>query len=252
MKGLLMDGNAKKKVCRGFTLVELLVVIGIIAVLIGMLLPSLTRARAQAMSVQCKSNMRTVGTALLMYCNENKGWLFPVGDVTYDAQGKPHAKTFGYDGPTTPDNHPWTYVVFGRTDPPQMLCPADAGQFPEVDRNGDIIKPIFWHSYLLNQHLADRRIKYTASSMQMAGKTSSEVVVMGEKKLDVMDYCMEDADFNVSDGGKVDLFKHGLSMGANYLYLDLHVSSDPPKEVQKGLDPWDIAPSTSPSTSPGT
>src|SRR4051812_2852977 len=59
-----------------FTLVELLVVIGIIALLIAILMPSLSRARQQGQRIQCMSNMRQIGMATMQYTNENKGW-FP-------------------------------------------------------------------------------------------------------------------------------------------------------------------------------
>ncbi len=60
---------------RAFTLVELLVVIGIIAILISVLLPALNRARDKARAVQCASNMRQVFLACQMFAQDNKDHL---------------------------------------------------------------------------------------------------------------------------------------------------------------------------------
>ncbi len=62
---------------KAFTLIELLVVIAIIAVLMGILMPSLKRAREQARSLHCRSNVRTLTMAWLMYKDENDSKLVP-------------------------------------------------------------------------------------------------------------------------------------------------------------------------------
>jgi prepilin-type N-terminal cleavage/methylation domain-containing protein/prepilin-type processing-associated H-X9-DG protein len=75
----------------GFTLVELLVVIGMIAVLIALLLPALSGARGAAMSVQCLSNLRQIGTASLAYSSDYNGYILPAG---YRTDAAPNAENW--------------------------------------------------------------------------------------------------------------------------------------------------------------
>jgi hypothetical protein len=70
----------------GFTLVELLVVLGIMTVLIAMLLPALQLARRAAYTVICASNMRQIGVAFALYAQDNQG-LYPWAECNYPYHG---------------------------------------------------------------------------------------------------------------------------------------------------------------------
>ncbi len=74
------------RVGSGFTLVELLVVIGIIAVLVSLLLPSLNKARESAKRVSCAAQLRQVCSSLMLYANANRGWFPNVGSNAFNSE----------------------------------------------------------------------------------------------------------------------------------------------------------------------
>src|SRR5688500_20033597 len=82
----------------GFTLVELLGVIGIISVLIGILLPSLSRARQQAQQVQCQSNLKQLYTAVELYSSAYPGWMLPAKTFISNGATGPSSSDFNWYG----------------------------------------------------------------------------------------------------------------------------------------------------------
>lgn len=114
-----IQGQLKAERSRGFTLVELLVVIGIIALLISILLPALNRARQAAYDTECKSNLRQIGTAQHNYASENKGWSTALVYNMFTGGGGSWAKTL-FERKYLP-----TPAIGSRT---ALLCPIQKPQ----------------------------------------------------------------------------------------------------------------------------
>jgi len=237
----------------GFTLVELLVVIGIIALLISMLLPATTRVRAQAQSLKCKSQMRDIAMQLRIYGDEFKGVYFPIGaEYINPKTNRREWRTLGYEAnqPDLGRAARWPVPAFNIkdeytentydkmvaittlkvTNPPIMTCPGD-------------VEPKEGHTYILNKYLAintETSVKLGGAIRDAQGNnhSPSEVVLMGEKRNDQPDYYME-ADPDSEFDRVVEPYKHGLKLGSNYLYLDSHVDTVAPKVILDSLDSWD-------------
>ena len=169
-----------------FTLVELLVVIGIFARLISILLPSLSKAREQGNRVKCLSNLRQLGLAMQLYADDNKG------AVPRPGAGGPHFEDWIYwqSGRVLNDSRLVKYQGdSGSFNPEYYRCPSD----PEVEGRA------YKYSYTINELISPHVTSRPCRKLSSIRRPSEMLLIVDESSATIDDGCWAPQNYK-SDG----------------------------------------------------
>jgi prepilin-type processing-associated H-X9-DG protein/prepilin-type N-terminal cleavage/methylation domain-containing protein len=188
---VMLLSNTRRRKRAAFTLVELLVVLGIIGLLVAILLPSLIKARRQALRVACQSNLRQLGTALLAYAHENRGW-FPGASSSLQEQDE----DWVYWQPTRERKQSRLWAHLGGSSE-VLVCPMGV-----LDRSGRPA-PHYPFSYSVNILFTPLIRPGSIPSLQHRGCKLSQVVRPSQKMLAVEEdsATINDGSWNREDPG---------------------------------------------------
>ena len=214
---------------KAFTLLEIIIVVGIIAVLIAILLPALERAREQAIQLKCANNLRTIGQALTLYANENHG-NYPrtryVADAPPTFGTNPSAPDpFGAAGPAANDVTAAVFLLIRieRVPSEMLVCPYDDENQWQPDRAPDLANRSNFSDYRKNLGYSFAN-PYPSAAAASAGYSFTNHV-RGAFPLA--------ADMNPGTGGTHNSENHE-DRGQNVLYADGHVQWE--DWTQVGID----------------
>jgi prepilin-type N-terminal cleavage/methylation domain-containing protein/prepilin-type processing-associated H-X9-DG protein len=242
-----------------FTLVELLVVIGIIALLVSILLPALNKARQAAATVSCASNMRQMGVLVTLYTNDNKG-AYPLGKID--------GSQYSWGSPYAWGDSTWMWVLAEDYKGGFNLfnCPSspEVERIPDADNNNEPqLYPwmgrsprtyAYWASYshvkyTINGWLGSGKDPWNVVPIRSGKATSvkgpSEVLLIGEGVIPVF-VDLGDWWRHVTIGDRSHMIPrgHGQSKpgaareGMNALFCDGHVEFIKTMDTSTGVRWW--------------